>query len=301
MQQIALITGLAFVLFTLVLLAVAPMLLRPTLGEQRLQHVVTSLHLEQRPLTSREKVEGRLLSAAAGLRGRLGLNLSATTKKRLETAGYRSTDAAEFFFAASWFTPLLGAFLGSFVPSNTLFCVVLLTALGYLAPGTVLTSRVRRRMNRIRRALPDAVDLLVICVDAGLGLDQAMLRVGNELAVSSPEIHEEFSRLHSEQRAGKPRLEAWQSLTNRVPLEELKTFVSMLTQADRFGMPLSKGLSRFAEDLRMRRRQRAEEAAAKTKIKIVFPLVFFIFPALFIVLLAPALLSMFSELAGLSR
>lgn len=300
MEQTFALFGLAFTCFFLVMALALPLLLRPTAAEQRLQQVVASLR-PGRPSSARAQLEQRLLQIAAGVRARVGLTLSADTQRRLEIAGYRSNTATEFYFAASWLAPLLGAFLGSFIPVNTLFCVLLLTSVGYLGPGTVLHAKVKKRKDRIRRALPDAVDLLVICVDAGLGLEQAMLRVSGEIALSAPEIHQEFQRVNSEQRAGRPRAEAWQSLTERVPLEELKVFSSMLTQADRFGTPLAKALSRFAEDLRMKRRQRAEEAAAKTKIKIVFPLVFFIFPCLFIVLLVPALLSVFHEIAGATR
>lgn len=301
MQQTYLLFGLGFALFAMVTLLLLPALLRPTAEEQRLQTVVGSVRGLQQASTVREQIEESVLAMAAGLRSRLGLRLGERTQKRLELAGFRSEAAGEGFFAISWLTPLVGAFLGSFMPGNTLFFVFIFTILGYIIPDFILSSKVTKRQERIRRSLPDAIDLLVICVDAGLGFDQAMLRVCGELALSSPEIHEELQRVQFEQRAGRPRLEAWQGLMERVRVEELKTFVGMLTQSERFGTPIAKGLSRFAEDLRVKRRQRAEEAAAKTKIKIIFPLVFFIFPALFIVLLAPALLSMFHELSGVAR
>jgi tight adherence protein C len=139
--------------------------------------------------------------------------------------------------------------------------------------------------------LPDALDLLVVCVEAGLGLDQAMLRVGHELVISHPEISQEFAQINLEQLAGKPRLAAWKSAAKRTDVPEFSLFVTMLTQADRFGTPIIRALSRFADEIRSKRRQRAEEMAAKTKIKILFPLVLFIFPCIFIVLLAPAFLS----------
>ncbi len=138
--------------------------------------------------------------------------------------------------------------------------------------------------------------MLVICVDAGLGLDQALQRVGGQLSHSHPEINEEFTQINLEQRAGKPRLEAWHSLYERTKIEEFKSFVNMLTQTDRFGTPILKALIQFSEEIRLKRKQKAEEAAAKTKVKIIFPLVLFIFPAIFIVLLAPALMSIASGL-----
>ncbi len=170
-----------------------------------------------------------------------------------------------------------------------------------MSPDMWLTYVTKKRKERIRKSLPDAIDLLVICVDAGLGLDQALLRVGEELALSHPDINEEFTQVNLEQRAGKPRLEAWQSLADRTKIEEFAAFTSMLTQTDRFGTPIIKSLSRFSEEMRMKRRQHAEEMAAKTKIKIIFPLVLFIFPCIFIVLLAPALLSISKGMQGLGE
>jgi len=132
-------------------------------------------------------------------------------------------------------------------------------------------------------------------------LDQALLRVGEELAISHPDIQAEFAQVNREQRAGVPRLEAWKNLAERTQIEEFTAFVSMLTQTDRFGTPIIRALSRFSEDIRLKRRQRAEEAAAKTKIKIIFPLVLCIFPCIFIVLLAPAILNIASGLAGMGQ
>jgi tight adherence protein C len=142
---------------------------------------------------------------------------------------------------------------------------------------------------------------MVICVDAGLGLDQALLRIGDELAVSHPDIHEEFLQVNREQRAGRPRVEAWQNLADRTEIEEFTSFVSMLTQTDRFGTPIAKALTRFSEDIRTKRKQHAEEAASKTKIKIIFPLVLCIFPCIFIVLLAPAVLNIMAGLQGMNQ
>jgi len=170
---------------------------------------------------------------------------------------------------------------------------------GYLLPDMWLTRMIKRRSARIRKSIPDAVDLLAICVEAGLGMDQALLRVGDEIALSHPDINEEFTQVNLEQRAGTQRLEAWQNLALRTQMDEFKSFVSMLTQSDRFGTPILKALNRFSEDLRTKRRQAAEEAAAKTKIKIIFPLVLFIFPCIFIVLLAPAIMSIATGLKGM--
>lgn len=300
MTQASLLLLIAGSLFLLCLAVALPMVLRPSAEEQRLQQIIAT----SRPVPQagrRERLEASLLRISVAIRGRLGLQLGPETKRRLEMAGYRTAASHEVYFALCWLLPLLGAYLGSFMPQNTIFCALLFVAVGYLLPGMVLSAYVTRYRNRIRRALPDAIDLLVICVDAGLGLDQALQRVGREIALGAPVLHKELSRLSAEQRAGRSRTESWEEFTDRVPLDELKTFTSMLIQAERFGTPLSKSLSRFADDLRLKRRQRAEEAAAKAKVKIIFPLVFFIFPALFIVLLTPALLSVFQELGSATR
>jgi tight adherence protein C len=240
-----------------------------------------------------------LSSVVAALRQRLGLRMTAKLRDRLDAAGMRSMHAADVFFAVQWLAPLLGVFLGSFIPQNTMFLCVVLGVAGYLAPDIWLSRRVKKRKEKIRRSLPDAMDLLNICVDAGLGLDQAMLRVSDELVLSHPELQGELHRVHLEQRAGSGRMDAWKRLAARADIEELSAFVSMLAQTEKFGTPIAKALGRFAEELRAKRRQRAEEAAAKTRVKIVFPLVFFIFPCLFIVLLAPAMIGILKILKDL--
>jgi tight adherence protein C len=197
--------------------------------------------------------------------------------------------------------PVAGVLAGTLIGTNTLSYVLGLGALGYIAPNMWLNWMTGRRKKRIRRSIPDSLDLMVICVDAGLGLDQALLRVGNELGVSYPDIQEEFLQVNREQRAGRPRLEAWQNLADRTQIEEFTAFVSMLSQTDRFGTPIIRALSRLSEEIRMKRRQKAEEAAAKTKIKIIFPLVLCIFPCIFIVLLAPAILSIMTGMQSMGQ
>jgi tight adherence protein C len=246
-------------------------------------------------------VQEGILRLARDLRGRLGMGENTKLKERLFNAGLREPGTYDLFFAAQCALPLLGAVLGSFRPENTVFWIFVGVIAGYMAPDFWLTRQTSKRKKTIRRSMPDAIDLMVICVDAGLGLDQALLRIGEELATSHKEINEEFTQVHLEQRAGKMRLEAWQSLAARTQIEEFNAFVSMLVQSDRFGTPIIKALSRFSEELRMRRRQHAEEQAAKTKIKIIFPLVLFIFPCIFIVLLAPAMLSIMGGLKGMTN
>jgi tight adherence protein C len=279
----------------------APMLLRPSPEAQRILDVVSSSRPDRRTVTEKEQFQERILSIARDFRSRLGLAENPKLKARLYAAGMRDAKASDVFFAAQFLTPLALAFAASFAPDNTMFFVCAAAAVGYIAPDFWLTAKTKKRNNRIRRSMPDAIDLLVICVDAGLGLDQALLRVGEELAISHADINEEFTQVHLEQRAGKPRMEAWQSLAERTKIEEFTAFVSMLIQSERFGTPIIKALTRFADELRTKRRQHAEEAAAKTKIKIIFPLVICIFPCIFIVLLAPAILSIAEGFKGLSN
>ena len=292
---------LALITFCVVALLMTPDLFRPSPEAQRILDVVTSTRVDRRTIGEKERMQDKLVGIATRLRVRLGLAEDPNLKARLVAAGIHSTNSVDIFFAAQFLVPLAGAVLGSLLHSASLFWVVALGAIGYLAPDMWLKRKTANRRNRIRKSLPDALDLMVICVDAGLGLDQALLRIGDELAVSHPDISEEFIQVNLEQRAGRPRLEAWKNLADRSEIEEFTSFVSMLTQTDRFGTPIIRALSRFSEDIRMKRRQRAEEQAAKTKIKIIFPLVLCIFPCIFIVLLAPALLNIATGLGGLGQ
>ncbi len=247
-----------------------------------------------------EEPRGRFAGQVVGLISRvfgpvrraLGFTETSDAARRLALAGYRDPQAAEVFFAAKLFAPVLAAVLAGFViREDVFFWFVILSAVGFMVPDLWLTAAISRRRERVRLSLPDALDLLVICMEAGLGLDQAMIRVGRELAISNPDLSDEFLLINLEQRAGKPRLEAWRNMAERTDLEVVRSFVSMLVQTERFGTPISKSLSTFADGLRLKRRQRAEELAAKTTIKMIFPLALFIFPSMFIVLLAPAIIS----------
>lgn len=233
----------------------------------------------------------------APLRQALGFAESSDLARRLSLAGFRDAQAAEVFFAAKLFAPVLAAVLAGFViGKDVFFWFVILAAVGFLLPDLWLTSAITRRRERIRLSLPDALDLLVICMEAGLGLDQGMIRVGRELALSHPDLSDELLLINMEQRAGKPRLEAWRNMGERSDLEVVRSFVSMLVQTERFGTPISRSLAIFADGLRLKRRQLAEELAAKTTIKMIFPLALFIFPSMFIVLLAPAVISISNSL-----
>jgi tight adherence protein C len=272
-------------------LLLAPVLLRPSPAARRMMDLVKSTRPDERNIGIKEAVQKRILSMAKSLQIRLGITEDEKVRQRLLSAGVRSSRSMQIYFASRFIGPVLGIICGSLIRTNTVFWALSLAAVSYLMPDMWLRMKIKHRRERIRRSLPDALDLLVICVEAGLGLDQSMLRVGQELNISHPDIHQEFMQVNLEQLAGKPRLEAWKSAAERTQIPEFSLFVSMLTQADRFGTPIVRALSRFGDEIRQKRRQRAEEMAAKTKVKILFPLVLFIFPCIFIVLLAPAILN----------
>jgi tight adherence protein C len=290
---------LGLIIFCVVALLLTPNLFRPSPEAQRILDVVQSERIDQRTISGKEQMQTKLLGMATELRIKLGLSENPALKAKLAMAGVRGTASTDIFFASQFLIPAAGAVAGSLIGTNTVSYVLGFGALGYMAPNMWLNFKTKGRRKRIRRSIPDALDLMVICVDAGLGLDQALLRIGVELGASYPDIQEEFLQVNREQRAGRPRLEAWQNLADRTEIEEFTAFVNMLAQTDRFGTPIIRALSRLSEDIRQKRRQRAEEAASKTKIKIIFPLVLCIFPCIFIVLLAPAILSIMAGMQSM--
>jgi tight adherence protein C len=177
-----------------------------------------------------------------------------------------------------------------------LIATVWFSALGYVAPTIFIGGRIRRRQKEMQKALPDALDLLVVCVEAGLGLNQALVRVSEEIERLSPVLSEQFALVNLEIRAGTPRDDAFRNMGERTGLDDLKSLMAMLIQTDRFGTSIAQALRVQADTLRTKRRQRAEEAAAKTTIKLVFPLVLFIFPAMFVVILGSAMIQIFQAL-----
>ena len=243
----------------------------------------------------------QLLNVVKKLRSRLGIAETQKLRERFLSAGIRSSSAIEIYFSARTLGPICGILAGTFIYSNPFLWVLCFAGIAYMAPEFWLDRRIKRRREQIRKGMPDSIDLLVICVDAGLGLDQAMLRVGQELATSHPEINEEFTQINREQRAGRPRIEAWKQMACRTRLSDVHSFVNMLVQTERFGTPIARALSSFADDMRLKRKQRAEEKAAKTTVKMLFPLVLFIFPCIFIVLLGPAFIAVSKGLFSMTR
>jgi tight adherence protein C len=209
---------------------------------------------------------------------------------RLVQAGYRRDEALTIFFGIRivFALGLFALFSTSFVTSPNITFALGGLALGYLLPGMVLARLAKRRAHRIRLSLADMLDLLVVSVEAGLGLDAALQRVGQELAFAYPALSDELRLINLELRAGKPRSEALRNLADRTGVDDLGSLVTMLIQTDKFGTSVAQSLRVYSETLRTKRRQRAEEAAAKTGVKMVFPLVICIFPAIWVITIGPA-------------
>ena len=226
------------------------------------------------------------------------------TDARLIRAGYRRPESASVLRAARGVLMLglvsLVLFTG-FYKNNPFVLILVALALGFILPDIWLGRQVKSRQQVLRLALPDALDLLVICMEAGLGLDQALLYVSQELRIAHPELCAEFDFLNAETHVGKTRIDALRSLATRTGVDDLQALVATLVQTDRFGTSVAQSLRIHSDDLRTKRRQRAEEMAAKTTVKMVIPLVFFIFPALFVVILGPAVITMIRTLGQLQR
>jgi tight adherence protein C len=221
------------------------------------------------------------------------------TRRMLIRAGYRGSDTIYMMHASKVILPLVlvgGLWSSGLIWMNPVFLSIAGILVGFLGPEFWLTWRVRARQRLIRLGLPDALDLLVVCVEAGLGLDQAMLRVAEEIQIVHPRLSEELQIVILEMRMGKSRVEALRELSARTGVEEIKALATMLIQTDRFGTSVAQSLRVHSDNLRTRRRQRAEEMAAKTTVKMVGPLVFFIFPALFLVIFGPAVISIMRTL-----
>ena len=236
----------------------------------------------------------RVVAIIHWARARAGMSEDIALPERLARAGYKGVLPVDIYVASRILCPLLALLAGSFIPYSRMFWMIALPAVAYLTPNIVLTRMVRGRREKIRKSIPDAVDLLVICVDAGLGIDQALLRVGQELGISHPQITEELLQINREQRAGKPRVQAWADMAARSQLPDIDGFANMLLQTERFGTPIARALSTFADTIRVKRRQLAEEMAAKTTVKIIFP-------SMFIVLLGPAVLTIIRGMATMSQ
>jgi tight adherence protein C len=244
----------------------------------------------------REREDKPKFQAIAGMLKRMGEKAPRSAKEmgslrlRLVQAGFRRDEALTMFFGIRVLFALFlfMLFSTSLIARPNLTLALGGLGLGYILPGMVLARLAKRRAHRIRLSLADMLDLLVVSVEAGLGLDSALTRVGQELAFAYPELADELRLINLELRAGKPRAEALRNLADRTGVDDLSSLVTMLIQTDKFGTSVAQSLRVYSETLRTKRRQRAEEAAAKTGVKMVFPLVICIFPAIWVVTIGPA-------------
>jgi tight adherence protein C len=212
-------------------------------------------------------------------------------RRRLATAGYHSTESMVVYGVASILSPIVFALLTWAIFGTRAFLAVgFAAAVGWLLPGLVLARLIERRKKQIQNGLPDALDLLIVCVEAGCALDQAIVKASDELEITYPALTEELRMITTEVRAGKPRLEAFKNFAARTKVEDVQSLVALLVQTDKFGTSIAQALRTHAETSRTKRRQRAEERAAKVGVKLVFPLVLFLFPALYVVILGPAVI-----------
>ncbi len=248
-------------------------------------------------------------SPVAALAGRVATPLSRLAppsaaearklQKQLMQAGYRSTSAPVVYRALQLLSlvmfpaivALVCAFVGRPLQSAVMWILAAFVA-GFMLPRYILSRMIKGRQQRVRWGLADALDLLVISIEAGLGLNAALVRVGAELRDVHPEISEEFELANLEIRVGRERDEALRNLAERTGVDDLRSLCAMLIQADRFGTSIARAVRVYADSLRTKRRQRAEQAAQKAAVKLLFPLACFLFPTLFIALLGPAFINL---------
>jgi len=229
----------------------------------------------------------------------------AQVRLRMIRAGYPNASAVPMYMGSRLALPAVLA-IGTMIlmpmlgksSLATLIMTIYFGAMGYVLPSMIVKQKIKRRQKEMQKALPDALDMLVVSVEAGLGLNQALVRVSEEIDRLSPVLSEQLGLVNLEIRAGTAREEALRNLAERTGLQDISSLVGMLIQTERFGTSVAQALRVHADTMRTKRRQRAEEAAAKTTIKLIFPLVFCIFPAMFVVILGPALIQIYKALQG---
>jgi tight adherence protein C len=294
----------AFVL--LFLMDIAPgrnQLVAQRLAEMQSAGRDTPAILQRRQRQARtERLKGVLQAFGEAVQER-STNTSAI-RLRLIQAGYPGAAAVPIFLGSRIALPAGLAMAGGvlmptfgYSAAATLIMVVYFIATGYVIPSVAVGRKIKLRQKEMQKALPDALDMLVVSVEAGLGLNQALVRVSEEIERVSPVLSEQLALVNLEIRAGTAREEALRNLGERTGLQDINSLVGMLIQTERFGTSVAQALRVHAETMRTKRRQRAEEAAAKTTIKMIFPLVFCIFPALFVVILGPALIEIYKALS----
>jgi tight adherence protein C len=219
-------------------------------------------------------------------------------ERMMAGAGYQGTWPAILFGLVQITLPIV-LFLfvvGMFGTGTVLILAFFAAAVGYFIPNLWLGRTIEARRRQIQNGLPDAIDLMIVCIESGSGLDQALNRVAEELSLPYPALAAELELISAETRAGKPRIEAFKNFAERTKVDDVRSLVAMLVQTDRFGTSVGQALRTHAETSRTKRRQRAEEKAAKLGVKLLFPLVFCLFPAFYAVVLGPAMVQIFRQL-----
>lgn len=254
---------------------------------------------QPQPVENRPALRERIEQALDPISKAIPLSPSdvSRTRKWLIQAGFRDVIHVNYYFGARvLMAGVAFAAVSLFAGFGNLPLLIGITALGFILPRFILKRMIKERQNRIRIGLPDALDLTVICVEAGLALDQALMRVGQDLHHAHPDLSDEFHLVNLEMRAGKPRAEALRNLVERTGVDDIRSLVGTLIQTDRFGTSVAQALRVHSDSLRTERRQRAEEQAAKTTIKMVPPLVIFVLPSIIFVTIGPAVIELIRQL-----
>jgi tight adherence protein C len=229
-------------------------------------------------------------------------------QRRLVRAGIRNPNALKIFYGAKVLLgvslPVIMGVVLAGLPSargNAVLLIAAAAGIGFFGPNEYIRLKSKRRQKQIRRGLPNALDLMVVCVESGLGLDQAIIQVSKELEHAHPEISEEFSLVNLELKAGKRRMDALRNLAERTAVDDLRKLVAVLIQADRFGTGVALSLRAHADFMRVQARQVAEEKAAKLGVKLVFPIFFCIMPSLFVVTVGPVMVRISRDLLPMMK
>jgi tight adherence protein C len=305
LAAIAILTALTVALFALTLIQLRP---NRTSVMARLDRIHPDGRQEVQARRRRQAKSERLMGVLQALGQQVGGGRKDANAIRqfLVQAGYTDPNAVSIYWATRVSLAaglaalaLLGLPLFGIRGGQMLLGVMWLGGLGWVGPAFYVRSRLKARQKEVQLALADMLDMLVVCVEAGLGLNQALVRVADEIEHVSTVMSEQLAMVNLEMRAGTPREEALKNLAERTGLADIRSLVSMMIQTDRFGTSVADALRVHSETMRTKRRQRAEEAAAKTTIKLVFPLVLFVFPAMFVVVIGPSALAIFRTFSKL--
>jgi tight adherence protein C len=301
--------GLAIVAFLAVFLLVlsggALLFYREGSMLKRISEAIAPKPKEKRLTSAMEKAKsslGGLMESVENLIPKSEKEVS-VLRQRLIRAGFRNESGVNVFYGSKVVVIallLVAVLLTGLINVSWMFILVAVAG-GYLAPDFWLGHIIKKRQSNITRGLPDVLDLLVICMEAGLSLDQATARTAEELRQPQPELCDELGMVVLEQRAGRARADAWKNMAARTDVESVKNLVSIMVQTEQFGTSIAKMLRVHSESLRTQRVQQVEEMAAKTTVKLIFPLVLFIFPSLFVVTLGPAAIMIMQSFSALGK